>query len=61
MVTLFTLDEERVKELSENEIGLPPVKHVEEPDGGYGWLIVFGAFLVQVTSFGTATSWGMYQ
>ncbi|SAM04822.1 hypothetical protein [Absidia glauca] len=25
-------------------------------DGGYGWLVVVGAFMVQVTSFGTATS-----
>lgn len=23
----------------------------------YGWLVVLGAFMVQVTSFGTATSW----
>ncbi|KAL1931421.1 hypothetical protein VTP01DRAFT_9563 [Rhizomucor pusillus] len=28
------------------------------PDGGYGWFIVVGAFLVQVTSYGTTTSWG---
>ncbi|KAI8333735.1 major facilitator superfamily domain-containing protein [Chlamydoabsidia padenii] len=30
-------------------------------DGGYGWLVVLGAFMVQVTSFGTATSWGVMQ
>lgn len=46
---------------SEKEVGLPPVtKDVDAPDGGYGWLVAFGAFLVQLTSFGTATSWGTY-
>ncbi|KAI9338856.1 hypothetical protein BD770DRAFT_431637 [Pilaira anomala] len=29
----------------------------EGPDGGFGWFVVLGAFFVQVTSFGTATSW----
>ncbi|GAA5815558.1 hypothetical protein MFLAVUS_009070 [Mucor flavus] len=38
---------------SEN-IELPPVE--DGPDGGFGWFVVLGAFLVQVTSFGTATS-----
>ncbi|CAO3631946.1 unnamed protein product [Cunninghamella blakesleeana] len=35
---------------------------VEDPNDfeekKYGWLVVLGAFMVQVTSFGTATSWG---
>ncbi|KAL7311452.1 hypothetical protein PS15m_009214 [Mucor circinelloides] len=44
---------------TEGEKGLPSVHHEEEQhDGGYGWLVVLGAFLVQVTSFGTCTSWG---
>ncbi|KAI7893434.1 major facilitator superfamily domain-containing protein [Mucor mucedo] len=39
-------------ELSEDN--LPPVE--DEEDGGFGWFVVLGAFLVQVTSFGTSTS-----
>lgn len=27
------------------------------PDGGYGWLVVFGAFLVQLMGYGIITSW----
>ncbi|KAK4514060.1 uncharacterized protein ATC70_006068 [Mucor velutinosus] len=26
-------------------------------DGGYGWLVILGTFMVQVTSFGTASCW----
>jgi hypothetical protein len=29
----------------------------DQPDGGYGWLVVLGAFCVQVTSFGVVSSW----
>ncbi|KAI8394331.1 uncharacterized protein BYT42DRAFT_40938 [Radiomyces spectabilis] len=35
-----------------------PTPEEDLPDGGYGWFIILGAFMVQVTSFGTATSWG---
>ncbi|KAI9484009.1 MAG: hypothetical protein EXX96DRAFT_616961 [Benjaminiella poitrasii] len=31
---------------------------IEEFDGGYGWLVVLGAFCVQVTSFGVVSTWG---
>ena len=27
------------------------------PDGGYGWAVVAGAFVVQLTSYGILTSW----
>ncbi|KAI9329949.1 major facilitator superfamily domain-containing protein [Pilaira anomala] len=30
-------------------------------DGGYGWLVILGTFMVQVTSFGTAACWGIMQ
>jgi hypothetical protein len=29
----------------------------EDFDGGYGWLVVLGGFLFQITSFGEAASW----
>ncbi|KAI8884103.1 MFS general substrate transporter [Backusella circina FSU 941] len=32
-----------------------------EKDGGYGWLVVLGAFCVQVTTFGMCNSWGIMQ
>ncbi|KAI9244175.1 major facilitator superfamily domain-containing protein [Sporodiniella umbellata] len=40
----------------------PPTVTDEEDhqDGGYGWFVVLGAFLVQVTTFGTITSWGNF-
>ncbi|KAI8072262.1 major facilitator superfamily domain-containing protein [Gilbertella persicaria] len=49
------------QEVSKKEIGLPPLDHEEEHDGGYGWFVILGAFFVQVTSFGTITSWGVMQ
>ncbi|KAI7900956.1 major facilitator superfamily domain-containing protein [Cokeromyces recurvatus] len=30
-------------------------------DGGYGWLVILGSFMVQVTSFGVASCWGILQ
>jgi hypothetical protein len=29
----------------------------EETDGGYGWLVILGTFMVQITSFGPAACW----
>ncbi|KAF9959957.1 hypothetical protein BGZ72_008286 [Mortierella alpina] len=31
------------------------------PDGGFGWLVVFGAFAIQFCCFGFNFSWGVYQ
>ncbi|KAI9496140.1 major facilitator superfamily domain-containing protein [Zychaea mexicana] len=33
----------------------------KNPDGGYGWAVVIGAFLMVVTSYGTSTAWGVMQ
>jgi hypothetical protein len=30
-------------------------------DGGYGWFVVLGSFMVQITSFGVISSWGVMQ
>lgn len=29
----------------------------DQEDGGYGWFVVLGAFMVQITSFGVVSSW----
>ncbi|KAF9410757.1 hypothetical protein BGZ94_001535, partial [Podila epigama] len=34
---------------------------LEFPDGGFGWLVVFGAFMIQFCGFGFQFSWGVYQ
>lgn len=57
---LLAVDEKIELSENENEVGLPPIvskEQEEEKESSYGWLIVLGAFLVQVTSFGTCTSW----
>ncbi|KAG0037638.1 hypothetical protein BGZ82_002132 [Podila clonocystis] len=33
----------------------------EYPEGGFGWLVVFGAFMIQFCGFGFNFSWGVYQ
>ncbi|CEG75633.1 hypothetical protein RMATCC62417_10648 [Rhizopus microsporus] len=47
------------KAVATNENSIPQITDEEDQhDGGYGWFVVLGAFFVQVTSFGTITSWG---
>ncbi|KAI8879859.1 MFS general substrate transporter [Backusella circina FSU 941] len=54
----LSIEKDVEKELSNKELSAPPE---EEYDGGYGWLVVFGAFFVQITGFGTINSWGLMQ
>lgn len=44
---------------SEETVELPALD--DDHDGGYGWLVVLGAFMVQITSFGVISSWGVMQ
>ncbi|KAI9486309.1 MAG: major facilitator superfamily domain-containing protein [Benjaminiella poitrasii] len=37
------------------------IEEESAPDGGYGWLVILGTFMVQVTSFGVASCWGILQ
>jgi hypothetical protein len=36
---------------------MPDIEQNTDMDGGYGWLVILGTFMVQVTSFGTASCW----
>ncbi|KAI8637727.1 major facilitator superfamily domain-containing protein [Parasitella parasitica] len=50
------------KDVEKASAQLSSVEEDEEgPDGGYGWLVVLGAFSVQITSFGVVSSWGVMQ
>ncbi|KAL0082408.1 major facilitator superfamily domain-containing protein [Phycomyces blakesleeanus] len=37
------------------------LQNPENPEGGYGWFIVVGAFLVQMPSLSVVMSWGVFQ
>ncbi|KAL7319907.1 hypothetical protein PS15m_002989 [Mucor circinelloides] len=54
----FISDTLTEKDVEKGSAQLPPVVEEEGPDGGYGWLVVLGAFAVQITSFGVVSSWG---
>ncbi|KAG2195169.1 hypothetical protein INT47_006451 [Mucor saturninus] len=54
-----TNDEIVVGKESEEIVKVPAVD--DDHDGGYGWLVVLGAFMVQITSFGVVSSWGVMQ
>ena len=48
---------ESLKQPSEGEED--PAETVEAPDGGWGWLVVFSAFVFNVVTDGTAYSFGV--
>lgn len=48
---ILTVNAEKDVEVAQDE------KPNAGPDGGYGWLVVVGGFLVQVTTFGVISSW----
>lgn len=47
-LTAVSADDKFSKEVLEEDQG---------PDGGFGWFVVLGTFMVQFTAFGTASSW----
>ncbi|KAJ8654207.1 hypothetical protein O0I10_010155 [Lichtheimia ornata] len=48
LATVTAADDKFSKEVLEEDQG---------PDGGFGWFVVLGTFMVQFTAFGTAASW----
>lgn len=70
-ITLHGADDEQPQEQIETAAATPATEkdeaQWEEPEeddqqeGGYGWFVVIGAFLAQITGFGITSSWGILQ
>ncbi|KAL1917399.1 uncharacterized protein VTP21DRAFT_5055 [Calcarisporiella thermophila] len=50
-----------ISTVEENRIAENTPTTTEAPDGGYGWLVVLGAFLCQWVIFGYGLTWGVYE
>ncbi|KAG0207713.1 hypothetical protein BGX28_001110 [Mortierella sp. GBA30] len=49
------------KDIEKSEPKYPSPSKMDCPDGGFGWLVVFGAFMIQFCCWGFNFSWGVYQ
>ncbi|KAF9436185.1 hypothetical protein BGZ76_004601 [Entomortierella beljakovae] len=71
IVTMDNVDPEKLAQLITNrdlnmnekflDISATNTEVMTFPDGGFGWLIVFGAFMIQFCCWGFNFSWGVYQ